>query len=80
MGRQITIRELREALPALEQLVEREGELVITRHGRPLAKVVSLRPGRRVPTHDDLRASIPPSPVGSEQLIREERDRERGRG
>ncbi len=79
MGRQISIRELREALPAIEQLVEREGELVITRHGRPLAKVVSLQPGRRMPTHDDLRASIGTGPVGSEQLIREERDRERER-
>ena len=74
--REISVRQLREALTSLEQIVEREGELVVTRHGRPLAKVVSLNPARRVPSHADLRASIPPMAVGSEELIRRDREGE----
>lgn len=77
--REVSIRELRDALSSLEQMVEREGELVVTRHGRPLAKVVGLHPSREVPTHAELRAGIAYSPVGSEESIRAERDGEAGR-
>ena len=74
--REMSVRQLREALPSLEQIVEQEGELLLTRHGHPVAKVVSLHPCREVPTHADLRASMAYSAVGSEALIRAERDSE----
>jgi len=74
----MSIRQLREALTSLEQIVEREGELIVTRHGRPLAKVVSLNPRRGGPSHADLRASIAPMSTCSEALIREDRDSEPG--
>lgn len=72
--RQMSIRQLREALTSLEEIVDREGELVVTRHGRPLAKVVGLNPCRKAPSHADLRASIGRMSVGSEELIRQDRD------
>lgn len=77
--RHISIRQLREALTDLEQIVDKEGELIVTRHGRPLAKVVGLSPCREVPSHADLRASIGPMRVASEGLIRQDRDSEAGR-
>lgn len=76
--RQMSIRQLREALTSLEEIVDREGELVVTRHGRPLAKVVSLNPCRKAPSHADLRASMARMSVGSEELIRRDRDSEAG--
>jgi prevent-host-death family protein len=78
--RQMSIRQLREALTSLEEIVDREGEFVVTRHGRPLAKVVSLHPSRKVPSHAGLRASIAPMTTGSEDLIRRDRASEAGRG
>ena len=76
--RQMSIRQLREALTSLDQIIEREGELIVTRHGRPLAKVVSLNPRRSAPSHAALRATIAPMVVGSEELIRRDRDSEAG--
>jgi antitoxin (DNA-binding transcriptional repressor) of toxin-antitoxin stability system len=75
---QMSVRQFREALTALEQILEREGEFIVTRHGRPLAKVVSLNPVRKAPSHADLRASIPPMQAGSEDLIRQDRNGEAG--
>ena len=74
--REMSIRQLREALTHLEEIVAREGQLVVTRHGRPLAKVVSLNPSHRAPSHADLRASIGHMGVGSETLVRQDRDGE----
>ncbi len=76
--RQMSIRQLRDALSSLEEIVDREGEVVVTRHGRPLAKVVSLNPCRRAPSHADLRSGMGRMSVGSEQLIRWDRDSEAG--
>jgi prevent-host-death family protein len=76
--RQMSIRELREALTRLDEIVDRDGDLVVTRYGRPLAKVVSLKPSRRIPSHADLRAGMPRMSTGSEDLIRQDRDSEAG--
>lgn len=75
--REISIRQMREELSRIEEVVEREGEVVITRHGRPVAKVVPLHRGLVAPSHADLRASMPRLSRSSAELIREERD-ERG--
>jgi len=72
--REISIREMRSELARIEEVVEREGELVITRNGRPLAKVVPLERKRPVPSHAALRASLPKMDRSSTELIREDRD------
>ena len=41
--RSISVREMRAALPRLEQLLAEEGEVVITRNGRPVARVLPPR-------------------------------------
>ena len=70
----LSIREFRAALSDLENLVEKEGELVVTRHGKPIARIVPLEAPRARPSHRALRESMPFQEIPSEVLIREDRD------
>jgi prevent-host-death family protein len=72
--RSLSIREVREALASIEKLVEKEGELLITRHGKPVARIVPLERPRRPPSHKAFRDSMPFQEIPSEVLIREDRD------
>ena len=72
--RRISIREIRSALSQLEELLESEGEVIITRHGKPVARVLPLDRSRPIPSHRNLRQSMQPLPVQSEDLVRRERD------
>ena len=76
--REMSIREVRAALSSIDEIVERDGEVVLTRHGRPLVKVVPLKPARTAPSHADLRAGLPFLAVPSEDLVRADRDGNRG--
>jgi len=70
----VSIRELRRVLARLDDVLEREGELLVTRHGRPIARVVPARAARAMPSHASLRAAMQRLSVGSEALVREDRD------
>jgi len=72
--RSLSIREVRAALGSIEELVEREGELVITRHGKPVARIVPVQERRPMPSHKAFRATMPFQEIPSEVLIREDRD------
>jgi antitoxin (DNA-binding transcriptional repressor) of toxin-antitoxin stability system len=54
--------------------VAAEGELVICRHGRPIARVLPMAQHRQPPDHADLRRRMAPLPTSSAELIRAERD------
>jgi len=70
----LTIREARQALSHLDDLLSIEGELTITRRGEPIAHVVPIIRKRPVPSHRDLREKMQEVKVGSEKLLREERN------
>jgi antitoxin (DNA-binding transcriptional repressor) of toxin-antitoxin stability system len=70
----LSIREMRAALGNLDQLIQAEGELLITRQGKPIARVLPIRGSRPKPSHADLRATMPYLETPSEQLIRADRD------
>ena len=70
----ISIREVRKELAQLDDLVAREGEVVITRRGRPIARLLPLRTKQPMPSHADLCASMPRLKQGSEKHVRTERD------
>ncbi len=70
----LSIREIRKELAQLDELVAREGEVVVTRHGRPIARLLPLPSKLRMPSHADLRASMPRLENGSEGHVRSERD------
>ena len=69
----LSIREMRGALGRLDQLVDQEGELIITRRGQAIARVSPLKPQRVMPSHAEHRSRLPQlSP--SAELVREDRD------
>jgi antitoxin (DNA-binding transcriptional repressor) of toxin-antitoxin stability system len=72
--RQLSIREMRAALSRIEDLLREEGELVLTRHGEPVARAVPIRPARTLPSRASLRARMKKMEIPSEVLIREDRD------
>ncbi len=72
--RTLSIREVREALRDLEQLVASEGEVTVTRHGRPIARILPIKPTRKMRSHAALRNSMPRLTTPSEVLVREDRD------
>lgn len=72
--REINVREMRASIGRLDELVCEAGELVISRHGKPIARVLPMRGRRARPDHADLRARMARVPEPSEALIRAERD------
>ena len=73
--RTMSIRELRASLSSIDEIVERDGDVVLTRNGRPLVRMVPLNPRLTAPSHADLRAGMPYLRVPSEDLIRADRER-----
>jgi len=70
----LSIREVREQLPEIERIVAENGEILVTRRGRPIARILALgrRPG--LPSRRSLREQMTPSAVSSAELIRADRD------
>ena len=70
-----TIRQVRELLPRLEEALQDAGEIVVTRHGQAIARLVPLHPVRpKRSSNADLRAKMPYQAIPSEVLIRQDRD------
>jgi prevent-host-death family protein len=72
--KKLNVRRMRAALGRLDEIVAQEGEIVVTRRGRPLARVLPVRAARPMPSHRDLRAAMPRLAVPSEVLVRQDRD------
>ena len=72
--KELNIRQARQALSQLDRLLTAEGEITITRRGKAVARVISVRKKRPMPSHKDLRMEMPRLRKGSERLIREDRD------
>lgn len=64
--KEISIRDVRTALTQLKELLAREGELVITRHGKPIARPLPAGPSREMPSHAHFRTTMPRCEAGSE--------------
>ena len=72
--KKITIREARQSLTHLDQILAAEGEVVITRRGQPIARLSRIGRKRPIPSHRDLREAMRPMRIGSEEMIRRDRD------
>jgi len=72
--KELSVRDMRANIGRLDELVAAEGELVICRHGRPIARVLPMAQRRQPPDHADLRRRMAPMPTSSAALIRAERD------
>lgn len=73
----ISVAEAKARLSELLDRVERGEELVITRRGKPVARITPERPAATSPDLARLRAfrdTMPMSPISSAKLIRQLRD------
>ena len=73
-----SIAEAKAGLSALLEKVSAGEEVVITRHGKPVARLLAVSPPkRRVGSLADFRKRMPPWSKPSSKLIRDMRDEER---
>jgi antitoxin (DNA-binding transcriptional repressor) of toxin-antitoxin stability system len=75
------VREVRQRYEVLKETLEKEGEVILTHHGKPFARVLPLTTltqqqlrARRSRELAAFRKSMPLQPTSSEQLVREDRD------
>lgn len=73
--KRIGIREARQALPQLVDQAEAGEEIIITRQGRPVARIVAVpRATRALPSLGDFRARLGADGTPAVRLLREERN------
>jgi len=72
--KELNVREMRANIGQLPELLEAEGELVISRHSRPIARDLPFVQHRQPPDHADLRRRMKPLQAPSAELIRAERN------
>jgi len=70
----LNVREMRMLIGQLDQVLEKKGEIVVTRHGKPVARILPIGSPRQRPSHADIRSSMPFLEMPSAALIRAERD------
>ena len=71
------VREMRASYGALETALKEAGEVILTHHGKPFARVLPIgEPAapRKMPSNAELRARIKPLKTPTAVLIREDRD------
>lgn len=75
------IREVRQCYEVLKETLEREGEVILTHHGKPFAHVLpwtgeskQAQLARRSRELAEFRKTLPMQKTPSEKLIREDRD------
>ncbi len=73
----VNVREARESISRLLAEVERGEEVVISRHGKPVARLAQLEREPRFSNRSDFRASLPSGRISSVDLMRKIRDEER---
>ena len=71
--RHLSIREMRASLGRLDELLEEEAEVLITRRGKAVARLLPMKTKRRLPSHRDLRQRMPVV-RSSVELVRADRD------
>ena len=73
--KRLSVREVRAELTTLDKLLGKEGEVLITRRGKAIARLLPVHASKPVRSHAALRALMPRLSTGSERLIRADRDK-----
>lgn len=71
------VREMRASYGALETALKEEGEVILTHHGKPFARVLPIdapTTPQQMPSNAELRAKMKPMKTPSAVLIRKDRD------
>ncbi len=77
--RTLGIREVRQRYEILKETLDAEGEVILTHHGKPFARVLPIdppKPKKKWVPHHELRALMQPMVTPSEVLLAEDRERE----
>ena len=72
--REVSVQEMRALLLRLEEELRKEGEIVLTRRGKPIARVQPVGQTMLRPSHADLRKRLGRQLAPSVTFLREERD------
>lgn len=73
--KQLGVREMRASYDVLRETLEKEGEVILTHHGKPFARVLPYAlPTLVMPDHRAFRARQKVQTVPSSVLIRQDRD------
>jgi len=72
--KELNVREMRANIGRLDELLDEEGELLVSRRGKPIARVLPVSRHLQRPDHADLRQRMTPLTTPSSELIRDERD------
>jgi antitoxin (DNA-binding transcriptional repressor) of toxin-antitoxin stability system len=72
--KELNVREMRAAIGRLDDLVASAGELIVSRRGKAIARILPVSRRQPRPDHADLRARMPRLSSPSAALIRDERD------
>ncbi len=70
----LTIREAREGLSHPEQMFAEDGEVLVVRHGEPVARILPAAPGRGLKSLAGFLAGQPMQSVPSEVLLAADRE------
>jgi antitoxin (DNA-binding transcriptional repressor) of toxin-antitoxin stability system len=70
----LNIREMRSILGKLDELVEAQQELIITRNKQEIARVLPIHPKKTRPSHAQLRQLTKACAISATELIRQDRD------
>jgi len=72
--KKLSIREARKALSNLDEILETEGEVTITKRGKAVARVIQYDRKISIPSHRKLRGKMVRLKKSSAKSIREDRD------
>jgi antitoxin (DNA-binding transcriptional repressor) of toxin-antitoxin stability system len=70
----LSIREVRGALGHLDKLLSTTNEIIVTKHGEAIARIIPMKEKHIRPTHEELHSLTKKLVVPSEKLLRDERD------
>ena len=71
----LNVRELRNAIPHLQEVLEKEHELLLVSNGQPIARILPVQARPRIQSLKWLRDQIGGVQPDSTAALREERDR-----
>ncbi len=70
----LSIREVRSALGRLDEILGTTNEIIVTKHGEAIARIIPMKGTHMRPTHDELHSLTKKLSIPSEKLLRDERD------
>ena len=70
----LSVREMRNQLGKLDELLGETQEILVTRHNNPVARILPIKRKKQRPDHKSLRDGLPYQDVASEVLQRMDRE------